>query len=109
MTTKEVSELLGTYVSKRKGQFKFWKSYFWGITSNADKLVDLVKTKIPNVKITGHGNHYHSFVGGAKSGSDKDSYLWVTFTIPEKSIEVEHRNFDPHEAIGQSNESFAKS
>ena len=87
MTTKQVSNLLGTnYVRKSKGQFKYWKSYYYGITLTADKLVEHVKAKIPNAVITDSGNHWHSFVGGTTSGSAKDSYLWVTFTVPNTFV-----------------------
>jgi hypothetical protein len=83
MTTKQIVALLGENVSKRKGQFRYWMSYYWGITASADKLVAKVKEKIPSAVITDSGNHFHGFVGSAKSGTAKDSYLWVTFTVPE--------------------------
>lgn len=84
MTTKQIAEKLGVdirYVRKSKGQFRYHKSYFWGMFQGADKLIALVKEKIPNAVITEHGNHYHEFVGGAESGSSKDSFLWVKFTV----------------------------
>ena len=84
MTTKQIAEQLGTEldnVRKYKGQYRYHRSYYWGVTSNADKLVELVRTKIPAARITDSGNHFHGFVGGAKSGSAKDSFLWVTFTV----------------------------
>ncbi len=87
MTTKQVSELLGTpSVRKVKGQFKYWQSYYWGSTKSADKLIARVKERIPNAVITDSGNHFHAFRGGASSGSRQDSYLWVTFTVPERTI-----------------------
>lgn len=82
LTADDVSKLLGSkHVRKSKGQFMYWQSYYWGFTKSADKLVELVKSKIAGVVIADSGNHYHSFVGGAKSGSAKDSYLWVKFTV----------------------------
>lgn len=87
MTTKEVAKLLSTeHVSKHKGQFKYWVSYFWSVDGGVDGLAKRVKERIPDVVFTGNGNHFHQFVGGAKSGSAKDSYVWVTFTIPETSV-----------------------
>ena len=82
MTTKEVQKLLDNTdnVSKRKGQFKYWKSYFWRPIGGSEALAQKLQARIPNATITGHGEHYHDFVGSAKSGSSKDSYLWVTFT-----------------------------
>lgn len=84
MTTKQVAEALDVnekYVRKYKGQFRYHKSYYWGMFNNAETLVSLVKLKIPSAVITDSGNHYHSFVGGAASGSAKDSFLWVTFKV----------------------------
>lgn len=90
MTTNEIAAKLGTeHVCKHKGQFKYWQSYYWGVTKDADALVKKVKDTFPNAVITGSGNHYHAFVGGAASGSAKDSYLWVTFTFPDTKIKDE--------------------
>jgi len=89
MTTNEVSTLLGSkHVRKSKGQFKYWSSYYWGFSKNADSLIAKVKEKIPAAVIVDSGNHFHDFVGGAKSGSAKDSYLWVTFTVADADMPV---------------------
>ena len=84
MTTKEIAALLGTderYVRKSKGLFRWHKSYYLGMTQSAQPLVAKVTEKIPNAIIIDSGNHYHNFVGGAKSGSAQDSFLWVKFTV----------------------------
>jgi len=82
MTTKEIQVKLDTtYVSKYKGQFKYCQSYFYRHGMTEEKLAEKVKAKIPSAVITGTGDHFHNFVGSAKSGSSKDSYLWVTFTV----------------------------
>ena len=104
MTTKEVSTLLGgtEHVRKSKGQFKYWQSYYWGVTRSADALIAKVKAAIPQAVITDSGNHFHAFVGGAKSGSAQDSYLWVTFTVPEPAQEQELDALQTHiDGLGQ--------
>lgn len=83
MNADDIQKILGTkYVSKYKGNFKYWKSYFWGMTLNADSLIKKVKQKFPNAVIVDSGNHFHDFVGSAKSGSRQDSYLYVIFKLP---------------------------
>jgi hypothetical protein len=84
MTTAEVMKILGTeHVRQRKGVFTYWCSYYFRRGMTPDSLVEKVKQTIPNAVITNYGDHYHNFVGTAKSGSSKDSYMWVNFTIPE--------------------------
>jgi hypothetical protein len=46
-----------------------------------DKLAKLVKSKIPWARIIDTGDHWHAFVGGAKSGTSRDSYMYVKFEI----------------------------
>jgi len=83
MTTKQVSELLQSeYVSKYKGQFKYWRGYFYRFNMTPEKLVTHVKEKIPTAIIVDSGDHWATFNGGAKSGSSKDSYMWVKFVLP---------------------------
>lgn len=82
LTAQEVAHKIGTkHISKSKGIFRYWQSYYWGFTRNADKLTARVKEVFPNAEIVDSGNHFHAFVGGAKSGTAKDSYLWVKFKI----------------------------
>lgn len=85
MTTKQVSELLGSKnVSHRNGKFKYWSSYYYRHGKSESTLIQNVKQKIPNAVIVDSGDHFHSFVGGAKSGSPKDSYFYVYFTLGEQ-------------------------
>jgi hypothetical protein len=84
MNAKQIAEALGTsekYVRKYKGQFRWHKSYYWGANSSPQPMVDKIKATFPTAVVTDSGNHFHAFVGGAKSGSAQDSYLWVTFTV----------------------------
>jgi hypothetical protein len=87
MKTSEIAKLLETeHLSKYNGQFKYWRSYFYSHGMTPENLMSYVKSKIPNAVMIDSGDHFHDFVGGTKSGSSQDSYMWVTFTIPEKSI-----------------------
>jgi hypothetical protein len=84
MNAKQIAEKMDVseeYVRKYKGQFRYHKSYYWGFNASEQPLVDKVKNVFPDAVITDSGNHFHPFVGGAKSGSAKDSFLWVTFTV----------------------------
>lgn len=82
MTTKQVREAISnnaSTLSYRGGVFTAKKSYFWGICGDGSGLADKIKKLIPTAEIVDYGNHYHSFVGGAKPGSPQDSYFWVKF------------------------------
>lgn len=82
MTTKQVIEKLGVnekYIRKYKGNFRYHRSYFYRHGMSPESLVEFIKSKIPTATIVESGDHYHSFVGGAESGSAKDSFMWVTF------------------------------
>lgn len=84
MTSKQVAERLGVnekYVRKSKGMYRYHQSYYWGLLNDPKRLLDLVKLNIPTAVIVDSGNHYHDFVGGAESGSAKDSFMWVKFTV----------------------------
>jgi hypothetical protein len=85
MNTKLVAEALkinSTHLSKRGNVYKLKKSYYWGITKSSREVLEpQVKKAFPNAEIIDSGNHFHPFVGGAKSGSSKDSYYWITFKI----------------------------
>ncbi len=86
MTTNYVKRLLGTdRVRKSKGIFKMWVSYYYHLGLTTDKLVNQVTSSITGAVIVASGDHYHTFCGSAKDGSAKDSYLWVTFTVPTKA------------------------
>lgn len=83
MTTKKVAELLETSennVRKYKGVFRYHRGYFYRHGQSEKDLENHVKSKIPLATILDSGDHWHAFVGGAKSGSAQDSFLWVRFT-----------------------------
>jgi hypothetical protein len=40
----------------------------------------------PDVNIICMGDHFRPFYGGAKSGSSKDSYLWIEFNFKSDEI-----------------------
>ena len=82
MTAIEVGKILGTaHVSKHKGIFKFWKSYFYRHGMTVAQLEKQVKDKFPNALIVESGDHWAAFAGGAKSGSAKDSHMFVKFDL----------------------------
>lgn len=82
MTSNQVAAKLGVSenrVRKNKGVFRLHTSYFF-YPKNVD-LVGFVKEKLPEAQVIESGNHWHEFVGGAKTGSVKDSFVWVKFKI----------------------------
>jgi len=84
MKTKEVKEKLSSIadvLSVRGGIYTAKKSYFWGFGKDGSEFADKIKKIIPEAKIEDYGNHWHPFVGGAKPGSSKDSYLFCKFSI----------------------------
>lgn len=94
MNTTELKKLLGKddclqvdTLSLRSGVFAAKRSYFYGVTESGEKFANHVKSTLEKadtsikVEVVDYGNHFHSFVGGAKSGSSKDSYHWVKFKV----------------------------
>jgi len=84
----KILDLNPEYVKSSKGNFTYFKSFFSCLFSNVDeKMKDKILAKAKenniNIQIIDNGCHYHDFVGGAKSGSAKDSYHYVTFKIEE--------------------------
>lgn len=67
--------------SLRKGEYLIKKSYYWGLDSDGSTLANKVKKILPEAEVIDYGNHWHPFVGGAKAGSAKDSYLYCKFKI----------------------------
>jgi hypothetical protein len=55
--------------------------YFYRFEKTPEKYAEYVKAKVPGAKIIEVGDHYHDFVGGAKTGSAKSSYMWVKFMV----------------------------
>lgn len=86
MKAKDIEAKGFKNVSLRNGVFKVKQSFFYGMFANLDeKLAGKVKESFPNAVIIDKEMHWHKFVGGAKSGSAKDSFVWVTFTFPENA------------------------
>lgn len=85
MTIKEITELLldnGFDFVKNKSKFiETGQSYYYTNGLTPEKLENRLKEVFPNATIIESGDHFHSFVGGAESGSAKDSYMYVRFTI----------------------------
>ncbi|MFA6569984.1 MAG: hypothetical protein WCT77_01970 [Bacteroidota bacterium] len=86
MKVTELRNLLhstANVISQKNGIFTAKKSYYWGIAKDGSEFADKVLALVPNSKLVEFGNHFHHFVGGAKSGSAKDSYLYVKFTVED--------------------------
>jgi hypothetical protein len=87
MSTKEVKkalEMVSDKISVRNGVYTIKKSYYWGVSEDGSALAKKVESKLDKAVVLDYGNHWHPFVGGAKSGSSKDSYLYCKFYIKSK-------------------------
>jgi hypothetical protein len=64
--------------------------FLWQCYGSAKALPSLSASlaAIHEITIVDSGDHHHSFVGGAPSGSAKDSYVWVKFTVNTNAKEV---------------------
>ena len=92
MSTKEVKqalEMVSDKISVRNGVYTIKKSYYWGISEDGSALAKKVESKLDKAVVLDYGNHWHPFVGGAKSGSSKDSYLYCKFYIKAKGSRKE--------------------
>lgn len=65
----------------KDGTITAWHSYFYGIGMTTEVVADFIREEFPDITVLDSGNHYHKFVGGAKSGSSQDSFIWVKFKI----------------------------
>ncbi len=86
MKRAEIKERLYQYFdtfSFKSGIYTIKRSYYWGISKTGETLSEKVTKTIPNANIIDYGNHWHAFVGGAKTGGPQDSYLWVKFTVKD--------------------------
>ena len=92
MDTKQVKkalEMVSDKISVRNGVYTIKKSYFYGFGKDGSELAKKVESKLDNAVVIDYGNHWHPFVGGAKSGSSKDSYLYCKFYIKAKGTRKE--------------------
>ena len=69
-------------VSKnRDGNFIAKWSYYYYCGRTPNGYATKVQAAFPTAVIVNLGDHNHSFCGGCKSGSAKDSYMWVEFKL----------------------------
>ncbi len=92
MKSKELQEIIGHPAkvfnyrkNKKPNQFRLTRSYFYHSGFDSSKFALKIKeiltqSNIPHL-IIDSGDHWHSFVGGAKSGSNNDSFLYVIVEI----------------------------
>lgn len=71
----------------KDGTFTVKHSYFYrhGMTTRtiAEKAMAQMDAIGIHATEVDSGDHFHAFVGGAKSGSAQDSYMWVKFTVED--------------------------
>lgn len=93
--TSEIRETLHCDSVSRKGDIiTAKKSYFWGVTSDGSAFAALVEKQYPNARVVDYGNHFHHFVGKAKSGSRQDSYYWVKFRLYTPETLQRHKEYE---------------
>ena len=82
MKAEEIKKALKCSVlSRRSGIYTAKYSYYWGFTKSGEEYKSKVLAVFSNAQIIDFGNHFHSFVGGAKTGSSQDSYTWIKFKL----------------------------
>jgi len=79
--------VFGYRKNKKPNQFRITRSFFY-THGKDEKVVEREISKIltdANIKFTvlDSGEHWHSFVGGAKPGSSQDSYWYVIVEIQD--------------------------
>lgn len=83
MTEDEMKEKLGCSVvsKKRNGNFVAKWSYFYThAVTPEDRKLQVLKA-YNDALVIDLGDHWHDFVGGAKTGGYQDSYMWVEFKL----------------------------
>ena len=75
------NELCSDTLSLRGGVYIAKWSFFYTNGKSAQYFQEKVESAFPNACVIDSGKHWHSFCGGAKTGSSKYSYFWVTFRI----------------------------
>lgn len=89
MTRKQVVEKLDlddAYLKFSKGNFTIFRPFFYGGGKQdmmEQDLINSARKANVNIEIVDSGSHWHDFVGGAKPGSAKSSYDYVTFKVME--------------------------
>lgn len=90
MKNPSVKEVLrnnvSNFTSSKGPTYTFKQSYFYrhgDEYSFANNIIKQIKTLMPHnsVNLIDAGDHWHAFVGGAKSGSAQDSYLYAKIEI----------------------------
>jgi len=68
-------------LSVRKGIYTAKWTYFYSHGKTAEYYKKRVQEQLEGAEILEFGDHWHAFCGGAKAGSARDSYFWVTFKL----------------------------
>lgn len=79
----EAAEGLGYGVkfNNKSKTFKVCRSYFYHHGLTGEGVASKFSAVFTGATLVGSGDHFHSFVGGAKAYSAKDSYVWAEFSI----------------------------
>lgn len=96
MKMRELEDVLSEFkvFNYRKGgkpnQFRITKSFFYTNGYSAERFANTIQERL-NAKgikhtILDHGEHWHSFVGGAKPGSAQDSFWYVIVDFNKNSL-----------------------
>ena len=78
---KVVAENCNTFTFHKDGTITAKWSYFYRMGHTPEKYAEKIKAIFPTATIVETGDHFHAFVGGAKTGSACDSYMWVHFQV----------------------------
>ena len=82
MKTIDIQHQLGAdTLSVRDSVYTAKWCFFYKNNRSAETCKEHVESVFPNAYVKDSGGHWHSFVGGAKTGGPQDSYFWVTFKL----------------------------
>ncbi len=80
--TSSIHDQLGCdTLSLRGGVYLAKWSYFYSGGLSEQVCSEKITQAFPEAYVIDAGDHWHSFVGGAKTGGPQDTYYWVTFKL----------------------------
>lgn len=80
---QKIMEQIGAdaYTFHKDGTITAKWTYYYRFGNTPSKYAEKVGAAIQNCEIIDTGDHFHGFVGGAKTGGSQDSYMWVRFQV----------------------------
>jgi len=90
MERSEIEKMVSadTTTFHRDGTITAKWEYFYRFGRTPEKYAEKIERTFPGVEIIDTGDHFHDFVGGAKPGSAKSSYMWVRFKVNDRTQRV---------------------